>query len=299
MYELIQVAENTFYINCPSKIGVYRISKEEVLLIDSGNDKDAGRKIQKILTQQGWKLSGIINTHSNADHIGGNTLLQDRLGCPIYSTPMENAIIENPILEPSFLYGGYPFKKLRNKFLMATPSKTQDISKANLPDGMDIFPLGGHFWQMIGVKTPDNVYFIADSVFSENILEKYHISFNYDISAYFKTLDFIETLEGDLFIPAHGEPTKDIRPLVEINRKKANEILAELLNICNPPKFFEEILHSIFEKYALTMDYGQYVLVGSTIRSYLAYLYDMGKIEAFVENNFLLWKTIDPSYLKE
>lgn len=295
MYELMQAGENTFYINCPSKIGVYRTSSEEVWLIDSGNDKDAGRKIQKILDQQGWKLKGIINTHSNADHIGGNTLLQDRLNCPVYSTPMENTVIENPILEPSFLYGGYPFQKLRNKFLMATPSKAQDISQAQLPEGMEIFPLGGHFWQMIGVRTPDNVYFLADSVFSETILDKYHVSFNYDVTAYFKTLDFLETLEGALYIPAHSDPTEDIRPLVGANRKKTNEILDKLLSICQAPKFFEEILHFIFEEYNLAMDYGQYVLVGSTIRSYLSYLYDMGKVEAFVENNYLLWKTAAPN----
>ena len=161
MYELVQVAENTYYINSPSKMGVYRVSDDDVWLIDSGNDKDAGRKVQKILEAQGWKLTAIINTHSNADHIGGNTLLQNRLNCAVYSTPMENAVIEAPILEPSFLYGGYPFKKLRNKFLMATSSKAQDIAEAKLPEGMEIIPLGGHFWQMIGVKTPDNVYSVS------------------------------------------------------------------------------------------------------------------------------------------
>ena len=61
------------------------------------------------------------NTHSNADHDGGNTLLQNRLGCAVYATPMEKAVVEHPILEPSFLYGGYPFKKLRKKFLMDKP----------------------------------------------------------------------------------------------------------------------------------------------------------------------------------
>jgi hypothetical protein len=130
MYELVQVAENTYYINSPSKIGVYRVSDDDVWLIDSGNDKDAGRKIQKILDAQGWKLTAIINTHSNADHVGGNTLLQNRLNCAVYSTPMENIVTENPILESTFLYGGYPFKKLRSKFLMATPSNTQDIATA-------------------------------------------------------------------------------------------------------------------------------------------------------------------------
>ena len=174
MYELVQVAENTYYINAPSKIGVYRVSDDDVWLIDSGYDKDAGRKIQKILDAQGWKLTAIINTHSNADHDGGNTLLQNRLNCAVYTTPMELAIVEHPMLEPSFLYGGYPFKKLRNKFLMATPSKGQDIADAPLPAGMEYFRLPGHFWDMIGVKTPDDVYFMADCVFGENILEKYH-----------------------------------------------------------------------------------------------------------------------------
>ena len=292
MYELVQVAENTYYINSPSKIGVYRVGVEDVWLIDSGNDKDAGRKIQKILDAQGWKLTAIINTHSNADHDGGNTLLQNRLNCAVYSTPMENIVVENPILEPTFLYGGYPFKKLRSKFLMATPSKAQDIATAKLPEGMEYFRLPGHFWDMIGVKTPDDVYFLADCIFGENTVNKYHISFFYDIAAQFETLDMVEKLEGKLFIPAHAEPMEDIKPLVKLNRDKSLEILNVLLELCKEPMHFELILKKVFEHYALTMDHAQYVLVGSTIRSYLAYLCDNGKVENYVEDNMLLWKTV-------
>ena len=292
MYELVQVAENTYYINSPSKIGVYRVSDDDVWLIDSGNDKDAGRKIQKILDAQGWKLTAIINTHSNADHDGGNTLLQNRLNCAVYSTPMENIVVENPILEPTFLYGGYPFKKLRNKFLMATPSKAQDIATAKLPEGMEYFRLPGHFWDMIGVKTPDDVYFLADCIFGESTVNKYHISFFYDLAAQFETLDMVEKLEGKLFIPAHAEPMEDIKPLVKLNRDKSLEILDVLLEICKEPMHFELVLKKVFEHYALTMDHAQYVLVGSTIRSYLAYLCDHGKVENYVEDNMLLWKTV-------
>ena len=35
MYELVQVAENTYYINSPSKIGVYRVSDESRGLVVS------------------------------------------------------------------------------------------------------------------------------------------------------------------------------------------------------------------------------------------------------------------------
>ncbi len=71
MYELIQVSEQSYYIKSPAKIGLVRLNDTDVCLIDSGNDKDAGRKIRQLLDKNGWRLSAIYNTHSNADHIGG------------------------------------------------------------------------------------------------------------------------------------------------------------------------------------------------------------------------------------
>ena len=48
MYELQQAGPQSFYINCPAKIGVYVRSGNEVYLIDSGNDKEAAKKVLKI-----------------------------------------------------------------------------------------------------------------------------------------------------------------------------------------------------------------------------------------------------------
>ena len=59
MYELVQVSEKCYYINCPAKIGVYVADGENVYLVDSGNDKDAGRKVRQILEKNGWHLAGI------------------------------------------------------------------------------------------------------------------------------------------------------------------------------------------------------------------------------------------------
>jgi len=124
MYELVQAGERTYYINCPAKVGIFQTGPQDVYLVDSGNDKEAGRKILKILKEQGWTLEGIINTHSNADHIGGNKFLQQKTGCKIISTAIENTFAQFPILEPSFLYGGYPFKELHNKFLTGSCLRT-------------------------------------------------------------------------------------------------------------------------------------------------------------------------------
>ncbi len=85
MFELNQISNQCWYINSPAKIGIYKQNESDVYLIDSGNDKDAGRKVRKILDENGWKLKGIINTHSNADHIGGNQYLQRQTGCKIFA----------------------------------------------------------------------------------------------------------------------------------------------------------------------------------------------------------------------
>lgn len=290
MYELVQIGEETYYINCPSKVGVYKVTENEVYLIDSGNDKDAGKKILKVINDQGWTPVGIINTHSHADHVGGNNLIQQRTGCNILLSGVENAFAAYPVLEPSLLYGGFPPKMLRNKFLMAQPSSPTEAEK-DLPPGLEAVKLEGHYLDMIGIRTSDGVFFIADSLLSEEIILKYHIAFLYDVRAFMETLDALEQTQARIFVPSHAPVSDDIKSLVRLNRDKMLEIMELLCDICRQGRIFEDILADIFDKYSLRMDFNQYVLVGSTIRSYLAYLTDENKIEPIFEKNYLFWRT--------
>ena len=272
--ELKKIGEKTYYIENPTNIGIYCINETDVFLIDSGNDKDAGKKILKITDANGWEVKGIVSTHSNADHIGANQLIQDRTGCKILASGIEKSFTEFPALEPSFLYGGYPFKNLNNKFLRAKESTVSDI-EGNLPKGLEYFSLKGHFFDMIGIKTDDGVYFLADSLFSEETINKYHVFFIYDVKEYLKTLAFLSTLEGKLFVPSHCKATDDISSLIELNRQKVLEIADTVYSLCSDGITFEGVLKGIFDKYGLVMNANQYVLIGSTVRSYLSYLYDL------------------------
>lgn len=289
--ELIQVGEKTYYIKNPTNIGVYKINEKEVYIIDSGNDKDAGKKILKIIEEQGWEVKGIISTHSNADHIGGNKVIQDRTGCKILAHNIEKSFTEYPILETSFLYGGYPFKELRNKFLLAKESTVTPIEN-NLPEGLEYIVLKGHFFDMVGIKTSDNVYFLADSLFSKETIEKYHLFFIYDIKEYLETLKKLKELNGKLYIPSHCEATNNINELIELNKNKIEEICCKILEYCKKEVTFEEILKYIFDEYNLIMNPNQYVLIGSTIKSYLSYLYDEGKIIYEFKENRMIWKKL-------
>ena len=218
MYELTQVAGNSYYIQSPAKIGLVRLNDTDVCLIDSGNDKEAGRKVRQILDANGWHLTTIYNTHSNADHIGGNQYLQNQTGCKIYAPGIECDFTRHPVLEPSFLYGGYPPKELQHKFLMA------------------------------------------------------------------------KALTARAFVPAHAAATEDIAPLAQYNIDKVLEIADIITELCRAPQTFEAVLQQLFRRFDLVMDFEQYVLVGSTVRSYLAWLKDSGKLRAVFDDNCLLWQ---------
>ena len=135
MYELNHIIGNSYYIQSPSKMGLVKLSDTDVCLIDSGNDKDAGRKVRQLLDANGWHLTAIYNTHSNADHIGGNRYLQGQTKCKIYAQGIECDITRHPVLEPAFLYGGFPPKDLRHKFLMAQESDAKELTPGVLPEG--------------------------------------------------------------------------------------------------------------------------------------------------------------------
>ena len=292
MYELIPVGERTYYIDCPAKIGVVRGENDGVYLIDSGSDKDAAKKVRKILDQNGWTLLGILNTHSHADHIGGNHYLQEQTGCKVFSGGMEADFIRRPILEPSFLYGGFPPAELRHKFLLAQESEVTDFSDPAFPKDIEIIPLPGHSFAMAGFRTPDDVVFLGDSVNSPATLKKYGVFFLHDVEAFLSTLDKAEQLSAALFIPSHAEPVTDCRELVRLNREKVREIGGCIVSLCAQPCTAEDLLTRLFSAYDLTMTFQQHALVGSTLRSYLTWLKNSGRVTAEIRENSLMWQAL-------
>ena len=292
MYELNHITGNSYYIQSPSKMGLVKLNDTDVCLIDSGNDKDAGRKVRQLLDANGWHLTAIYNTHSNADHIGGNRYLQGQTKCKVYAQGIECDITRHPVLEPAFLYGGFPPKDLRHKFLMAQESDAQELTGAVLPEGFELLQLPGHFFHMVGFRSPDDVVYLADCLSSRETLEKYQIGFIYDVAAYLDTLEKVKTMQAAAFVPAHAEVTEDVAPLAQYNIDKVHEIADHIVELCTEPIIFEELLKKLFDNYGLTLTFEQYVLVGSTVKSYLAWLKDTGRLAVLFEDNRLLWRRV-------
>lgn len=291
MYELLQAGPCSYYMDCPSKVG-FIVLGEEVCLVDTGGDKDAGKKALRRAQEMGWRVKLVLNTHSHADHIGGNHLVQQRTGAPIYAPGIEAAFVRWPVLEPATAWGGCPPKGLRGKFWMAQPSEVLPAGEAPLPQGVELLRLDGHAPAHMAVKAPDGVWFVGDAVVGETTLQKYHISFLYDIGEFLRSLDVLEALEGTAFVPSHAPAVSDIRPLVQANRAACEQVAANILEICRAPHTGDEVLKALFDGYGLVLDMHQYAICGATVRSYFAYLEEKGLLAHEVCENRLMWRTV-------
>ncbi|MEI6385775.1 MAG: MBL fold metallo-hydrolase [Spirochaetota bacterium] len=289
--ELVQLHGSSHVVPGPTNIGVI-IHGSDAFLVDSGNDKEAGRKILRLCESKGLSIKAIINTHSNADHIGANAYLQAKTGCRIFATKGEQAFIESPRLEPGFLWGGFAGTELDNKFFVASPSKVTDSlgdPQVPEPEGIEIIGLPGHFVDMVGVLTEDRVFYIADCMFGPRVMEKHRIPFVYDVAAYKATIERVRNTNAACFVMSHGEVETDIGKTAADNLELIARLEGSILDAMAGESSFEKILAKVATSFGIDLGYGQYALVGSTVRSFLSYLANEKKAIYRFKDNGMLW----------
>lgn len=290
MFELTKAGERTYYINHSTIIGVYKLTDKEVCLIDTGRSRKDGERLQALFEEQGWELKFILNTHTHIDHLGGNEYLMKTWGCPAYATNIDNAFANYENMEAAYMYGGFPNNTLSNIFRHPGPVGFRDIEDFQLPEGLEYIRLPGHSFGMIGIKTSDNVWFIGDSVLNSKALEKYQFGYLVDVAGYLETLELLKELEGNLFLPSHGDIVSDIKPLAEKNRNNIEDNIAGIFKDCGTGVNFDALLKKVFDRYGIRGDMPQYALSGSTLRCYLSYMEEQGQVTPYFEDNLLKWK---------
>ena len=130
---------------------------------------------------------------------------------------------------------------------------------------------------------------MADTLGSIDLVERAHILLIYDVKGYLESLDFVESLDGKMVVPSHSEATTNIRPVVQFNRNTIYEIMNVLLDYLKEEHNCTECATHIFNYYNLNITYNKYMLILSTVRSYLSYLSNSKRIKNYFKDNRLVF----------
>jgi len=297
--EMKKISERVYYIPNPANIGVVKDGEKSAILIDSGLDDDTGKKVLKLLEENGLFPKAIINTHSHADHCGGNRYIKEKTGAIIYAPEVESAIIQFPSLEPLYLFSGAsPLKDLQNKFLMAQPSDVdyvikRDERKLKFDEvELGIIPLPGHAPNQVGVEV-EEVLFCADSLFSEDVLRRHKIPFYADIDRTKETLRFLRNSQYKFYVPSHAEPRESLTELVDANLEAIDGVEKYLLEGFHGRKSTQQVLKDMCDHYQIDMKgIQQYYLMNTVAMAYLSSLHERGKLKVEVKDNSLFWEKL-------
>ncbi len=290
MFELINLAGDTYCYTMPTNVGFYVTAEKKVYIIDTGVNEKSARRILDAVKAQGWNIKAVILTHAHTDHAGGCKYIVETTGVTAYATGAERIFVENPDLEPAVVYGAFPCRDFRGKFMNTPACKVADIKELILPKGMEIFHLPGHFADMIGVKTPDDVYFLADAVISDKTLESCPMSYIFDLQSQYETLEDIMKYDGKLSVPSHAEPTREIAKLAQININSLNKVNSAILHLLENPMSVEDLADRLMTMWNLPVNYTQYVLTCSGVKGCLTYLRHKELVDYQFAGNRMLWK---------
>lgn len=310
---LIKISEHVYILSMPTNVGIITIptldNSLDIYLIESGNDDDTAQIISDFLkkTFNNFNLKAIINTHSHADHCGGNSYFVEHYNCQLWATKGEAALMEFPELETSLIWGGTPINEMRSKFLLAKPctvnkrfSNEETIvlptDNSNKQIKLKVISLPGHYLDQAGylIEDTDNKssLFLGDAISGRNIIKKYWIQYLFDEEKMKQSLLKISKIKADYYIPGHGNFVTEIEGLAELNILALLETENMILDELKVPKTTEEILKSVADRNNISLKTSQYFLIGSTLRSYISALHNANKIKLEIKDNKMLWQKV-------
>ncbi|GEL77134.1 MBL fold metallo-hydrolase [Tenuibacillus multivorans] len=267
------------------------------LLIDAGIDKSAIRKVVRQLEDKDLPITHLIITHAHSDHYGGASYLKQQYDVKVIAPRFESAILQYPILEPTYLFGGNdPIDELRNKFLEGPPVEV-DILVDEGPTNIDPFSLEfietpGHSYQQMAVAI-NNTLYAADSYFGQDELLKHKIPYITSVEKTIHSLYKLKNLTYSGAVPGHGKYEENYQETINKNIEYHENLLHNVYYTIEKANMIshEEIVARLCQDMNVKVDQlSIFLLFRTAVTAYLTALINQEKIEHYIQHYRWMFK---------
>jgi glyoxylase-like metal-dependent hydrolase (beta-lactamase superfamily II) len=295
---LVPIGENVWVVPGGVNVGALRGDDGQVVLVDTGLNATNAKKTLKVVREElGGEVAAILTTHAHADHFGGNATVVKRTGAVVHAPEFDEAVLRYPLLQPALLFGGAdPLDTLRGNFLLADPSPV-DVVVSPGPHKVagitvEAIPLYGHSPGQLGYLVGD-VFFCADVVLPERVLDKYRIPYLFSLTDHLAALERARSTPHRVAVAGHGPILEQgaLTALVDTNTALARQVIDELLSLAADLRSAESLLAGVLRAFgAQVADAPSFYLLQPTIFAFLSHLHREGLVMHEVRDGQSLWR---------
>lgn len=294
--ELEQVKGNTWVLKSWEMIPFYKLDDHRCVLLDTGLVSQQ-QDLDESLRREGFTPVGIICSHAHIDHMGGNAFLKEKYGTKLamslgeagHQFSLLSMNVNNYLLSPEDM--------AESPDHMGTPVTADRII---LPEESSITFCGaefgilhtpGHTCGHICVRTPDQVLYLGDAMMTGRTLHHSKFPYAFCMRDYLDSMGRIRTAQAEKYVVAHYGIYDEILPLVDMEARFLRERMLDLLDLVEDyttPKLMASAICRAYHINAGTIRDLAYFEAASL--SYLNYLRGLGHLEAYLENNKILYR---------
>jgi glyoxylase-like metal-dependent hydrolase (beta-lactamase superfamily II) len=294
---LIPLADRAWVIPGGVNIGVLVNADNQVVLVDTGlNDSSAKKAIKVVREELGGDIEAVLTTHAHADHFGGNATIVKRTGAIVHAPRFDEAFLRYPLLQPASLFAGAdPLDTLRGNFLLADPSPVDAIVAPGAHEiagiHLEAVPLFGHSPGQLGYLAGD-VFFCADVVLPEHVLDKYRIPYLFSLTDHLAALERARGTPHRVAVAGHGPVLENgqLAAAIDLNAAVAQRVVEAILELTATPRTAEAILERILRRFdAPVVDAPSFYLLQPTVFAFLSHLNRSGAVTHEIHDGRSLW----------
>lgn len=283
--ELKYVKGNTYVIEANAGTLVYyKRSAREGILIDTGFARQDREGLVRLFEETGVRPVGVIVSHTHYDHAGNAEYLKRRYGCPIMASLAEAGTAIS-VMSYRCAYPAMTPREIEDMMADECYSVDEVIlpgervrTFCGVPFG--ILPLSGHTPGHIGVITPDQVAYLADTLMGEEAMAASKMPSAVCRADDLKAKRSLHALRCGAYVLAHRGVYEDIGGLIDKNVALIEE-RAELVYDCLEGELSEEEwVRAVYRRLEMhSRQAFKCAVCERNMRSFIDYLADGGRVD--------------------
>lgn len=292
-----EVKGNTGVLSAPGfSIPFYRLHEREWILLDCGS-RYLERELLDLLEQEQITIRAVIVSHAHYDHTGNLNVLKKRYGAEVIMSVFDAGVSQDLLgLKATFYSSTIPEIQRMYSGMCCIADRILDAWTDCIEiDGarFDVVNLSGHAASQIGIVTPDQVIYLADSIFGEAFLNQQSLMYSFCWNDMLKTLGLLGKLSYPYYVAAHSGVYCSLSELIEKNKCYFEMMFRRFEKIMVEEFTFQDIFVRVLKEWNMSIkSCGSAQLLERIVRSILEYLQEKGRLETQVKNGMIVYGTV-------